>query len=203
MRAASQSDQWRASLRQAAYDARVAVPGIIQSFNATHQTATVQVALREKIVNPHAGGTQDVTIPPLQDVPVVLPRGGGYTLTFPINTGDECLLIFADMCIDTWWQSGGVQNQFEKRRHDLSDAFCIPGPWNQQRLLANYSASSVQVRSDDGSVYLDLSMSGIILTAPLVVVSQNLQVGNGATGSFTTPTGQTVTVQDGIITSIY
>jgi hypothetical protein len=34
-------------------------------------------------------------------------------------------------------------------------------------------------------------------------ISGNLSVGTGATGSFTTPTGQTVTVQDGIVTNIF
>lgn len=203
MRAAAQTDQWREPIRQALFDLRVAIPGTILSFDAVAQTAVVQIALREKIWAPHAG-TTDVAIAPLQDVPVVLPRGGGYSLTLPITAGDECLLIFADMCIDTWWASGGVQNQFEKRRHDLSDAFCIPGPWNQKRKLTNYSTDSVQLRSDDpAGTVVDVAGPGVTMTTPLVVASQNLQVGNGATGSFTTPTGQVVTVQDGIITNIY
>ena len=36
-----------------------------------------------------------------------------------------------------------------------------------------------------------------------VAVSGSVFVGTGASGTFTTPTGQTVTVQDGIITNIY
>ncbi|GBQ84058.1 bacteriophage protein [Gluconacetobacter johannae DSM 13595] len=39
--------------------------------------------------------------------------------------------------------------------------------------------------------------------APVVESSDVLRAGNGATGSFTTPTGLTVTVRDGIITNIY
>jgi hypothetical protein len=34
-------------------------------------------------------------------------------------------------------------------------------------------------------------------------ISENVTVGTGASGSFTTPTGQTVMVQDGIITNIF
>ena len=161
IRAAAQTDQWREAIRQAGCDMRVAIPGIIQTFDAVHQTAVVQVALREKIANPYAGGTQDLAIQPLQDVPVVLPRGGGYALTLPLKAGDECLLVFADMCIDTWWQSGGVQNQFEKRRHDLSDAFCIPGPWNQTRNLSAYDTTAAQFRSDDGTSYVAVNSDGV------------------------------------------
>jgi phage gp45-like len=51
--------------------------------------------------------------------------------------------------------------------------------------------------------------SGVFITAPAgtkitgsLAVTENLSVGNGATGTFTTPTGQMVTVQDGIVTNI-
>ncbi len=43
----------------------------------------------------------------------------------------------------------------------------------------------------------------LVFVAPQTVTTGNLLAGNGASGSFTTPTGQTVTVQDGIITNIY
>jgi hypothetical protein len=48
-----------------------------------------------------------------------------------------------------------------------------------------------------------LTDSGIVLDAPVVKATQTLQAGNGASGTFTTPTGQTVTVQDGIVTNIF
>jgi hypothetical protein len=44
--------------------------------------------------------------------------------------------------------------------------------------------------------------AGIELGSPVVSTTENLSVGTGATGVFTTPTGQTVTVQNGIIVSI-
>jgi hypothetical protein len=104
---------------------RVACPGIIQSYNESAQTVTVLPAIKEKIkIN---GNVSDEALPLLVDVPVYFPSGGGYSLTFPIVAGDECLVVFADSCIDAWWQSGGVQSQLDKRRHDLSDAFAFVG----------------------------------------------------------------------------
>jgi hypothetical protein len=178
MRAAAQTAQWKEALRQALCDLRVAIPGIIVSFDPIHQTAVVQVALREKIWAPHAG-TIDVAIAQLQDVPIVIPRGGGCSLTMPVQPGNECLLVFADMCIDTWWANGGLQNQFEKRRHDLSDAFFIPGPWNQHRLISDWSTDSAQLRTDDGSAYVDVASeivtvsgaSQVAIEAPAVNIS--------------------------------
>lgn len=48
-----------------------------------------------------------------------------------------------------------------------------------------------------------LSQAGIEITSPGTSTSGNLVAGTGASGSFTTPTGQIVTVQNGIITNIY
>ena len=141
-------ENWNSSLR-------VAVPGVIQSFDADTQTVTVQVALREKVRNADLSESW-VNLPLLLDVPIVLPRAGGYVVTLPIQKGDECLVVFADMCIDAWFSNGGVQNQIEKRRHDLSDAFAILGTWSQPRKIQNYSADSVQIRTDDGNSYIEL-----------------------------------------------
>jgi hypothetical protein len=84
------------------------------------------------------------------DVPVIFPRGGGCTLTFPVKAGDECLLIFADRCIDFWWQNGGVQKPVDLRMHDLSDAFAIVGPQSQAHKISGISTSAAQLRTDDG-----------------------------------------------------
>jgi hypothetical protein len=172
---AAQSEQWKAALRQAVVDLRVAVPGIIQSFDAVGQTATVQIAIREQVRT--NSGPDDVTVAPIYKVPVVLPRAGGFSLTLPMKAGDECLLVFADASFDLWWQRGGVQNQFEIRRHDVTDCFCIPGPWNQQRLLSNYSTTSAQLRSDDGTVIIDVAETGITVTAPKVIVNSSGSLG--------------------------
>ncbi|WP_284703877.1 Gp138 family membrane-puncturing spike protein, partial [Escherichia coli] len=77
--------------------------------------------------------------------------------TFPVKEGDECLVIFADRCIDFWWQSGGVQEPVDGRMHDLSDAFCIVGPQSQAKKISGISASAVELRSDDGSAKLSLN----------------------------------------------
>jgi hypothetical protein len=157
------------AVNNAACEIRVACPGIVQAFDTTEQTVTVRLALREKMfVNQRAKNMQ---IPDLIHVPVVIPRAGGYLLTLPITAGDECLVVFGDQCIDSWWQSGGVQNPLKLRRHNLSDGFAIVGLWSQQRKVSNYSISSAQLRSEDGKQIIDLSSIGITVTADKVIVN--------------------------------
>ncbi len=134
---------------------RVAMPGIIQSFDAGAVTATIQPAVKAS-VRQSDGALSSVALPLLVDVPVVFPRGGGVTLTFPVAAGDECLVVFADRCIDYWWQSGGVQEPVDQRQHHLADAFALVGPQSQAKKISGISSSAAQFRSDDGSTYLEI-----------------------------------------------
>lgn len=72
------------------------------------------------------------------------------------------------------------------RRHSMSDCVYVPG------FLNNDPTQSIRI-----------SGAGITVTAPTTQVSGNFNVEGGATGSFTTPSGATVTVRNGIITNIY
>ncbi|HFD7736322.1 TPA: Gp138 family membrane-puncturing spike protein [Serratia marcescens] len=134
---------------------RVAMPGIIQSFDAGAVTATIQPAVKAS-VRQSDGSLSSVALPLLVDVPVVFPRGGGVTLTFPVAAGDECLVVFADRCIDYWWQNGGVQEPVDQRQHHLADAFAMVGPQSQAKKISGISTSAAQFRSDDGSTYLEI-----------------------------------------------
>ena len=160
---------YRVMLDASNADLRVACPGIIQSFDASSQTVTVQLAIREKV---NIDGNQEWTdMPVLVDVPIFSPRAGGYVLTFPVAAGDECLVVFGDMCMDAWWQNGGVQNQVDKRRHDLSDGFALVGIWSQPRNVSGYSTSSAQLRNESGTAYVEISGSNVNIVGSSVTIN--------------------------------
>lgn len=164
-------DDPQAALRAAFYgmQARIwtALPGVIESFNAEALTCVVQPTIKIP-VRANDGSITTVALPQLVDCPVQFPSGGDCSLTFPVAQGDECLVVFSSRCIDSWWQSGGIQEQAEPRMHDLSDGFVLLGFRSQPRVLSNVSASSTQLRSDDGSTYIDLnpSLQKVRIVAP-------------------------------------
>ncbi|MBG2643830.1 phage baseplate protein [Klebsiella michiganensis] len=189
---------------------RVALPGIIQSFDPDAVTAVVQPAIRY-IERDNDGNTSTQDYPLLVDVPVVFPRGGGCTLTFPVKEGDECLVIFADRCIDFWWQSGGIQEPVDGRMHDLSDAFCIVGPQSQAKKISGISTTSAQLRTDDGSAFIEVSAGGDItattagnatINAPEIIlhgnvtINGNLSQGMGESGGAATMHGPVTVTND-------
>ena len=162
---------------------RTAIPAYVLSFDPDAQTVTVQIAIKEIVLKPppsttatpSPGVTQniptDVPVPQIEDVPIIMMRVPGWSLTFPIVEGTECLLIFGDACIDGWWQNGGLNPQADRRRHDLSDAFALFGPWSQPNRIPNYSTDSVQLRSDDLTVLVSLSSDRISIVAPKIDVT--------------------------------
>lgn len=132
-----------------------ALPAIIDTVDLNAMTITATPAIQAIVVN-QQGTRANVTISQLLDVPLIFPRGGGHTLTFPVKTGDECLVVFSSRCIDHWWRSGGVQPQYEQRMHDLSDGFALVGPFSQAQKISNVSATTTQLRSDDGTLFVEL-----------------------------------------------
>lgn len=169
--------QWARAFDSFARSFRVAMPCVVVSFDPVKQTVAVVPAMTE--VARIAGQLETRDLPELRDVPVVLPRGGGFTFTVPVSPGDECLVVFCDVCIDSWWQSGAPlqngevqqQNQFSQRRHNLADGFAILGPWNQTRVLSGYSTTSAQMRNDAGDTVIDLQNGQITVTAATVHVA--------------------------------
>lgn len=136
-----------------------AMPGIIDSFDPNAMTCTVQIALKGKQLKSD-GSIVDVTISILPDVPVVFSGGGGWTLTFPVQKGDECLVVFASRCIDSWWQSGDVQTLAELRMHDLSDGFALVGVRSQPNKFT-VATDKVELRNDAGDIKATLSPTEI------------------------------------------
>lgn len=136
-----------------------ALPAIVESYDPVKLTISAQPAV--KISIRAASGTFSwVNMPLLVDVPVVFPSAGGLSITLPLAKGDEVLVVFASRCIDGWWEQGGTQLPPELRFHDLSDGFAIPGPRSQVRLLSGVSTTNLQIRTEDGSAFIEITPAG-------------------------------------------
>lgn len=193
------------------------LPGIIQSFDDVAMTCVVQPAI-QAFVTTDDGAQVLTTLPLLLDCPVQFPAGGGCTLTFPVKPNDECLVVFASRCIDSWWQSGGIQAQAELRMHDLSDGFALLGFRSQPRVIVGVSTVSAQLRSDDGVAFVEINPTThavnatttgpMALTAPLVTINGDVKVngrvdttGDMKAGTISLQTHRTSQVQTGTGTS--
>ena len=176
---------------------RCAVPGVIQSFDNVKCTAEVQPAITEIFYN-YNGEKKNIKLPLLQDVPVIFPASGSAMLSFPVNKGDECLLIFADMCIDGWWQNGDIQNQAEQRRHDLSDAFAILSPFSQPKagkITNGINKTQTELRNMSDTQKVVVTDKKVDLIGNVLVNGE--PIGSGGATTVTIAVGETTTGEPG------
>lgn len=120
------AEMLRHVLEYRAQTLHVSLPGIIESYDAAKQRASVRLAVQWRM---HVQGDQAELQPPelLPSVPVMFPRGGGAFITWPLAKGDQVLVVFQDRSIDRWTAMGGVVDPIDPRSHHLSDAVCLPG----------------------------------------------------------------------------
>lgn len=136
---------------------------------------------------------QSLLMPILPDLPILWQGGGGVTLTFPIQPGDECLVLFSARCIDAWWENGFLppngatpnpaMNPPDNRMHNLSDGFAMVG---MRSLPKSFSPdlSTATVTTDDLQTFFRLDPAG-----KAVVIQANGGITLQTTGSITLQAG--------------
>lgn len=136
----------------------------------------------------HQQDSSGVSVPhgTIYGVPYMRVQGGTNAFIVDPVIGDIGFMVVAGRD-----QTNAVANRAPSppasfRQHSMSDCVYVPGFLN-----------------NDPSQYVRVAGNGITVGAPTTQVTGSLSVGNGATGSFTTPSGATVTVRNGIITNIY
>ena len=159
--------------------------------------------------------------PSLLSIPVQFPSSSSSALTFPLHQGDTVILVFSQKGLDVF-KSGSQtpHDPVDMRAFDKRDAFAIPCvfPFGKaingqaQRTLPHDTDDMVVAHNigTDSECEIRLKKSGVV-----EVYGNNIQIKSttevdgtltctrGATGSFTTPTGNVVTVSDGIVTNIF
>ena len=99
---------------------RVALPARVISYDSAKHTVDVQPLLKE-VVDQSAAKPVAVSLPVVFNVPVMHPSGGGFRLLFPLETGDQVLLVFADRSLDRWKSAGAEVDPQDLRRHKISE----------------------------------------------------------------------------------
>lgn len=118
--------------------------GIVESFDATKRTAKIELAFKR----PQNDGSI-LPYPVLVDCPVFFLQGGGKGFSAPIASGDECIVLFSDQALDTWFEEGGSEPPASTRVHDLSDGIALVG-LNSLANPSQYALATGEVGFSDG-----------------------------------------------------
>lgn len=197
-----------------------ALPGIVESFDPEMQLATVQPAIRRIFIT--RDGEKEILVPTdlplLINVPVIFPRGGKFSLTFPVEKGDECLLVFNERSIDNWHETGKTKVPTAYRLHSLSDATAFVGLSSKPNKIPDYDPVNTQLKRDDGSVKFTILTDGTMelyadakvtidtpeteITGNLTVMGNTSIIGNTAMTGSLAVTGTTNLIAPTTVTTI-
>tara|TARA_R110002167_G_scaffold177446_2_gene377233 strand:- start:178 stop:852 length:675 start_codon:yes stop_codon:yes gene_type:complete len=125
------------------------LPAKVTAYNAEEQTIHALPVMTE----PYKDGDV-LQFAELQYIPVMFPSAGGGALTFPINVGDEVLIIFSSRNFDTWWETGeSPQLPSTQRYNELTDAIALIGLTSKDKSL-KANTEDVVLRYNDNSITL-------------------------------------------------
>lgn len=165
------SDLLRSAIQSVLNDIHTCLPGRIESYDHATQKASVLPLLSRRL---RSGDVEER--PVIANVPVVFPRSGGASLTFPVLPGDGCLLVFSERSIDLWLDQGGIVAPDDPRKFDLSDCIAIMGLYpfseaspanNNTDVLLQYAGAEVRILQT-GAVQIN-APAGLQITGNVTV----------------------------------
>lgn len=175
---------------------------IVEEFNVEELTAKVQI-VNKLLLGINKDGSQDT-----MDYPPIYAKVcfGNPNITTPLSKGVAGILLFSDREIESYFINGDINNLRYERMHDITDALFIPACYSfvdvdNAKLISDClhlfkGNSDIQVKNNQ----ININTANII--ASNTVTAQDVVVTNGASGSFVSNDGKTITVTNGIVTSI-
>jgi hypothetical protein len=129
---------------------KVMLPGRVESYDETTQTADVKPLLLDAYET--ESGVKSFELPVIPSVPVVFPRAGDYFMSFPLKADHYVMLVFCDRSYDPWWRSNGnVADPVSMHRHSIKDPVALVGFYPDQDKLADVHADNIVIGKDGGT----------------------------------------------------
>jgi hypothetical protein len=128
--------------------------GSIISFNATNQTAEVSLKFKRQLQ------TETVNYTVLKDCPVIIHK---YERK-PILPGDECLILFNDRNIDSWFNGGTATVPNNILLHDMGDAIVLIGLHSLPNSISNYDNTKLGFTDGNASLLINTTNEKIIIS---------------------------------------
>ena len=155
-----------AGIESALLDHHTSLPAEVLSYDNSDQTVQVKVSIAKSIYD------EVVEYPILDKIPVVFPRTKKSGLTFPIESGDEGLLVFIERNIDKWYSNGSGSAPLDGRRFDINDAVFLAGLFNVKNVMEPSQEEGVELRGKD-------LLIGNAETESINISSKKLTIGSG------------------------
>ena len=131
--------------------------------------------------------------PLISDVPVSFICGANFSIQVPVESGDDCIVLFCDGDLDNWVNGDGYVPAFSQDKHGLNGAVALLGVTNLLTKVENYITSGIRIKYKNSEIQID--DSGITINGNVTVNGTITSV--GALGSVELSTHTHKGVQNG------
>lgn len=104
------------------------LPGVVESYDPDKREASVKPVLKKMFAN-----GQEVEMPVITNVPVMLMGTQDALFNFPLKKGAGVMLVFSERSTEEWLLTGNAEVAADPRRFSLSDAVAIPGLFSRAK----------------------------------------------------------------------
>lgn len=126
------------------------MPGRVESYDPTLQTADVQITVQNGTTSEN-GDRRVETVAIVTSVPILHAGGGGFRAVFPVRRGDTVLMVFTSRALARWLANGGIVDPKSDHHHDISDAVAITGLRDFKHVLGSVPTDHASVGYDGGA----------------------------------------------------
>lgn len=150
--------------------------GTVEFFDPILQTVKATINYKKTYFEKDLLGNYSpklIDYPVIIDAPVITLGGGNGALTFPIASGDECIIFFNDRDIDNWFSGSSGSAVATGRLHSFSDAIILIGPRSMANVLLNLNMDGPELRTEDGVAKVAVTDSDVKLTYGLNTLELN------------------------------
>lgn len=127
----------------------------VQEFDPITQTVTASLNYPKTFQERQSDGTYKqvlVEYPLVTNAPVVIIQGGLAALTFPIQAGDSCVILFNDRDMDNWITAGQVSPLNSNRLHAFADGIALVGLNSFVDTFEDYDTERAVLKNDQAMV---------------------------------------------------
>lgn len=134
--------------------------GTIESFDPATQTATVTIGYKKTyFVSDEVKGfvPKLVDYPVIAECPVLFLGGSDFCMTFPVEQGDECLLIFNDRDFDIFLTGNKNAANPTPRAHSFADAIALVGIRSVNNIIPAFNSQYAAISTKSGEVFVGVN----------------------------------------------
>ena len=155
---------------QRAFRLNTCIPAIIDEFDPVRQRVSAIPAIRAKFINSD-NQVSYVDYPKITNIPLAITKSAGLKITYPVEKGQNCTLIFSQRSIDNFIMAGGIQDPYDTKNPtktqircmDLTDALCFPGVITDAETITDYATDAIEIRSADNTTKVSVKENSLKL----------------------------------------